>query len=81
MLTPRKLMRHLADCGHTVHVVATDFNVYNEQNEPEEEYVSSLSGRLAAERLRLSDILDRYTKFIEAVVAGGGGQVPVWEPF
>ena len=35
-LTPRKLMRRLAQAGHKVHVVATDFNVYNEQSEPPE---------------------------------------------
>ncbi len=35
-LTPRKLMRRLAETGHQVHVIATDFNVYNEQTEPSE---------------------------------------------
>ena len=50
-LTPRKFMRHLADCGHTVHVVATDFNVYNEQTEPSEEYGSPSGGRLAVHRV------------------------------
>ena len=35
-LTPRKLMRRLAEVGHEVHVVATDFNVYTEQSEPPE---------------------------------------------
>ena len=44
-LTPRKLMQHLAGQGHTVHVVATDFNVYNEQTEPPEDYALPSGGR------------------------------------
>jgi glycosyltransferase involved in cell wall biosynthesis len=50
-LTPRKFLRRLADAGHTVHVVATDFNVYNEQTEPPEEYASPSGGRLVVHRL------------------------------
>ena len=44
-------MRHLADQGHTVHVVATDFNVYNEQTEPPETYASPSGGRLEVHRV------------------------------
>jgi glycosyltransferase involved in cell wall biosynthesis len=50
-LTPRKFMRHLADQGHTVHVVATDFNVYNEQTEPPETYASPSGGLLEVHRV------------------------------
>jgi glycosyltransferase involved in cell wall biosynthesis len=50
-LTPRELMRRLADRGHEVHVVATDFNVYNEQTEPPEEYGAAGGGRLTVHRL------------------------------
>jgi glycosyltransferase involved in cell wall biosynthesis len=50
-LTPRKLMQHLAGQGHTVHVVATDFNVYNEQTEPPEDYALPSGGRLVVHRV------------------------------
>lgn len=44
-LTPRKLMRTLAERGHEVHVVATDFNAYNEQSEPPEDHRLPCGGR------------------------------------
>lgn len=50
-LTPRKLMRRLADAGHSVHVIATDFNAYNEQTEPPEVYGSKSGGQLTVHRL------------------------------
>lgn len=49
--TPRKLMRYLAQAGHEVHVVATDFNVYNEQSEPIEEESFAGGGRWTVHRL------------------------------
>jgi glycosyltransferase involved in cell wall biosynthesis len=49
---PRKLVRFLADRGHAVDVVAGDFNVYNEQDEPEESYVTSAGGSVHVHRLR-----------------------------
>jgi len=50
-LTPRKLMRRLAQAGHEVHVVTTDFNVYNEQTEPPEEERFSSGGRWTVHRI------------------------------
>jgi glycosyltransferase involved in cell wall biosynthesis len=50
-LTPRKLMRRLATAGNQVHVVATDFNVYNEQTEPAEKEAFNNGGRLEIHRL------------------------------
>jgi glycosyltransferase involved in cell wall biosynthesis len=50
-LTPRKLMRRLAESGHQVHVVATDFNVYNEQSEPAERQTFSAGGQWQVHRL------------------------------
>lgn len=44
-------MRHLAERGHQVHVVATDFNVYNEQTEPAEEHCFPGGGRWVVHRL------------------------------
>jgi glycosyltransferase involved in cell wall biosynthesis len=50
-LTPRKLMRRLAEAGHEVHVVATDFNVYNEQTEPPEQEKFSGGGSWTVHRI------------------------------
>lgn len=50
-LTPRKLMRRLAEAGHEVHVIATDFNVYSEQTEPPEEHTFANGGRWVVHRL------------------------------
>jgi glycosyltransferase involved in cell wall biosynthesis len=50
-LTPRKLMRRLAEAGHHAHVIATDYNVYNEQTEPEEHVEFSGSGSWTSHRL------------------------------
>lgn len=44
-------MRLLAERGHEVHVVATDFNVYNEQDEPTEEHRTEAGGRLQVHRV------------------------------
>ena len=49
--TPRKLMRRLAEVGHEVHVIATDFNVYNEQTEPLEHEVFPDGGSWTVHRL------------------------------
>lgn len=49
---PRKLVRFLADRGHTVDVVAGDFNVYNEQDEPAESYTTPAGGAVCVYRLR-----------------------------
>jgi glycosyltransferase involved in cell wall biosynthesis len=51
-LTTRKLLRALADRGHSVEAVATDFNVYNEQSEPEESYNSPEGGSYRIHRVR-----------------------------
>ena len=49
---------------------------------PEQVRLMGANGqRLAAERLRLSDILDRYTRLLEAAAAGRASRVPAWEPF
>src|SRR5215831_16559654 len=48
---PRKLVRHLAAQGHEVIVVACDFNAYNEQTEPEEDYCVDGRGRVQIKRL------------------------------
>jgi glycosyltransferase involved in cell wall biosynthesis len=50
-LTPRKLVRLLADRGHQVHVVAGDFNAYSEQEEPSEDQPSPGGGRMQVHRL------------------------------
>jgi glycosyltransferase involved in cell wall biosynthesis len=50
-LTPRKLMRQLAAAGHEVHVIATDFNVYNEQSEPPEQEKFSGGGSWKVHRI------------------------------
>ena len=44
-------MRHIAERGHQVHVVATDFNVYNEQTEPAEDHSFPGGGRWVVHRL------------------------------
>ena len=49
---PRKLVRFLADRGHSVDVVAGDFNVYNEQDEPSESYETLAGGKVTIHRLR-----------------------------
>ena len=51
-LQPRNLMRLLAERGHEVHVVAADFNVYNEQAEPEENTQFEGGGCLSVHRVR-----------------------------
>lgn len=48
---PRSLVRSLADRGHTVDVLACDFNAYNEQDEPEEDYATAAGGRVRVHRL------------------------------
>ncbi len=48
---PRKLIRMLADRGHHVDVIACDFNTYNEQDEPPEDYRSQAGGRVIVHRL------------------------------
>lgn len=51
---PRKLVRFLADRGHTIDVIAGDFNVYNEQDEPPESYETSAGGKVTVHRLKTS---------------------------
>lgn len=48
---PRKLVRSLAERGHDVDVVATDFNVYNEQDEPEENFKVAGGGEVRVLRV------------------------------
>ena len=48
---PRKLVQGLAARGHRVEVVATDFNVYNEQDEPEEQFEVAGGGAVRVHRL------------------------------
>ena len=50
-LTPRKLVRILAERGHEVHVVAGDFNAYSEQTEPAESVATARGGRMEIHRL------------------------------
>lgn len=50
-LQPRKLVRLLAERGHEVHVVAGDFNAYNEQTEPEEDHQLPGAGRWQVHRM------------------------------
>jgi len=49
---PRKLVQMLADRGHQVDVIATDFNVYNEQDEPEEQLDGNGKGCVRIHRLK-----------------------------
>jgi glycosyltransferase involved in cell wall biosynthesis len=51
-LQPRNLMRVLAERGHEIHVVAADFNVYNEQAEPEENLRFEGGGCLSVHRVK-----------------------------
>jgi glycosyltransferase involved in cell wall biosynthesis len=48
---PRKLVQALAARGHRVEVIATDFNVYNEQDEPAEEFEVAGGGSVRVHRL------------------------------
>jgi glycosyltransferase involved in cell wall biosynthesis len=48
---PRKLVRALAERGHRVDVIAADFNVYNEQSEPEEKAELEGGGSVTVHRL------------------------------
>lgn len=48
---PRKLVRTLAERGHQVEVIACDFNVYNEQSEPEEMITLASGGNIRVHRL------------------------------
>ncbi len=48
---PRKLVATLAERGHRVEVVATDFNVYNEQDEPAEHFEVAGGGEVRVHRL------------------------------
>jgi glycosyltransferase involved in cell wall biosynthesis len=48
---PRKLVQALAERGHLVEVIATDFNVYNEQDEPEEQIQVAGGGEVRVHRL------------------------------
>lgn len=68
---PRKLVWALAERGHEVQVIACDFNVYNEQTEPEEHEVLASGGSVRVHRLRaprnirrgLGARLQSYTAF------------------
>ena len=51
---PRALVRHLAERGHTVDVLACDLNAYNEQTEPEEAYETLAGGAVRVHRLPTS---------------------------
>ena len=51
---PRALVRHLAERGHTVDVLACDLNAYNEQTEPEEAYETPAGGAVRVQRLPTS---------------------------
>lgn len=48
---PRKLVEALAARGHCVDVICTDFNVYNEQDEPVESYRVDGAGTVRVHRL------------------------------
>ena len=81
---PRKLVRFLADRGHVVDVIAGDFNVYNEQDEPEESYQTPAGGAVRVHRLRtprgvrasLATRLKTYLRFAW-VSHGCGRRLPV----
>ena len=51
---PRALVRHLAERGHTVDVLACDLNAYNEQTEPEEACETPGGGAVRVHRLKTS---------------------------
>ena len=51
-MQPRMLVQMLAERGHTVDIIASDFNVYNEQDEIAELYHTSKGGVVAVHRLR-----------------------------
>ena len=48
---PRELVKSLAERGHKVDVIATDFNVYNEQDEPEEHLTFPGGGEVRIHRI------------------------------
>jgi glycosyltransferase involved in cell wall biosynthesis len=50
-LTARKLVRRLADRGHTVTVFACDFNAYDEREEVPEHYLGLRGGQFSVVRL------------------------------
>lgn len=49
---PRFLVRRLAERGHEVHVLACDFNAYNEQDELPEHWKHESGGSVRVDRLR-----------------------------
>lgn len=79
-LTPRKLVRLLADRGHRVTVLSGDFNVYSEQDEPPEVYQSASGGggyqvrRFASPRRMRANLRRRLATYVTfALKAGWAG--------
>ena len=80
---PRALVEALAQRGHDVYVIATDFNVYNEQDEPDESLALEGGGTVHIKRfssprhLRRSNLsrLSTYARF-GVTAAQKGLQLP-----